>query len=222
MHAGLSDDQWRTFGRALRAVHDSGLHHQFSGQIDSESFALPTALDIRQLLEEPVAANLTGARARFAAFLEQRSDRIRQMLERSELLAWELQSAPFELVLCHADIHAANILVGNDGEIHLIDWDGPLIAPRERDLLFVIGSQIARTVEPHEEARFFEGYGNVPIDPRALIYYRYERILQDLAEFGKSVLHDEAVSEQTRAEEVELAQGFFEPGGMVERAEIVG
>jgi spectinomycin phosphotransferase len=221
MNAGLSEAQWRTFGSTLRAVHDSGLHRRFSGLLEVESFGLPVAPDVRRLLAEPFDAELIGARERFAAFLNERSDQIARMLTRADSLGRALQSRPFELVLCHADIHAANVLAGNDGAIHLIDWDGPLIAPRERDLLFVIGSQIARTVEPHEEAWFFEGYGRVSVDPKALIYYRYERILQDIAEFGRSVLYDEHISEQTRLEEVDLAESFFDPGGMLERAEVI-
>ena len=222
MMAGMSNEQWREFGSTLRLVHDSGLEDAFRGRLRVEDFALPSARVVRQLFAVVAETAFESAAAtRFAAFWREHVARIEAVLARAEDLGRSLQAKPFALVLCHADIHAANILVGDDGRIHLIDWDGPLIAPRERDLLFVVGSRIARVVEPREEDFFFAGYGAVTIDPAALVYYRYERIIEDLGEIGKSVFLDPSRSEQARAEEVELAMSFFAPGGDVDGAETI-
>jgi spectinomycin phosphotransferase len=222
MVAGLSDDQWRAFGAALRAVHDSGLGERFRDQLRVEDFALPSANVVRRLLTLVEGAEFEGqAAARFAAFWRANAERICRTLDLAEELGRSLQTKRFKLVLCHSDIHAANILVGEDGRIWLIDWDGPLVAPPERDLLFVVGSRIARTVTPREEDLFFEGYGPVEIDPAALAYYRYERIVEDLGEFGKSVFEDPHLGEQARQHEAELGIGFFEPGGDLDRAESI-
>jgi spectinomycin phosphotransferase len=221
--AGLSDDQWREFGSTLRAIHASGLGERLRGRLPVETFSLPSAAPVRRLLMlVDETEQFEGcAAARFAAFWRTRAGQIRRMLARAEALGRSLQTRSFEHVLCHADIHAANILVGDDGRIRLIDWDGPLVAPRERDLLFVVGSKIARTVEPREERLFFEGYGPIGIDPDALVYYRYERIIEDLGEIGKSVFLDPSIGEQAKAEEAGLAVSFFAPGGMAESAETV-
>jgi hypothetical protein len=61
----------------------------------------------------------------------------------------------------------------------------------------------------------------VTIDPEALIYYRYERIIEDLGEFGKSVFVNPRFSEEVREEEAALGMGFFEPDGDLDRAETV-
>jgi spectinomycin phosphotransferase len=218
MVVGLSDDQWRVFGATLRAVHASGLQDRLRDLLPRESFALPSAALVRRLLaSEPPPSN--EAAMEFATVWREAAVRTRGMLARAEELGRLLQGRPFAHVLCHADIHAANILVGDDGRIYLIDWDGPLIAPIERDLLFVVGSRIARTVEPREETLFFAGYGAAEIDPTALIYYRYERIIEDIGEIANRLLLDATATESMRSQETELVMSFFAPGGDIDRAE---
>ncbi len=222
MVAGMTAAQWRVFGSTLRAVHDSGLPERFADRLPTESFGLASAALVRRALElanEPPMAAPT--RRQLQALLRDRSKQIDAMLDRAGALGQRLREHRFEHVLCHADIHAANILVADDGRIFLVDWDGPMLAPRERDLLFVIGSRIARAVEPREDAWFFEGYGEVAVDPEAIVYYRYERILEDIGEIARSVFEDDALSEASSAEEVALAASFFEPGGIVETVELV-
>lgn len=221
--AGMTVDQWRTFGATLRAVHDSGLEVRFADRLPSETFALPSAAVVRDIL---VTANWPSvespATRRLAAVLAERTERIGAMLERAEELGAKLRRRSFTRVLCHADIHAANILVADDGRILLVDWDGPMLAPRERDLLFVIRARIARDVAPHEEAWFFEGYGEVDVDSDAIVYYRYERILEDIGEFGRSVFGDPAIPEASRESQVALVESFFAPGDIIESAESTG
>jgi spectinomycin phosphotransferase len=220
MVAGMGDDQWREFGSTLQGVHASGLAEDLRGRLPVETFALPSAVLVRRILDLTETTEFANAvAAEFADFWREQAARIHQIVARAEALGRRLQTRSYDHVLCHADIHAANILVGDDGQIHLIDWDGPMIAPRERDLLFVVGSRIARVVEPREEALFFAGYGPVDIDPEALIYYRYERIVQDLGEIGRSVLLDPNPSDRMRAEESRLARSFFAPGGDIDHAE---
>jgi len=172
--AGLTAGQFRTFGETLRAVHASGLESRFRDQLRVEDFALPSAANVRRMLTllDDGATFESPAATRLAAFWREHADRIRCTLERAEELGRTLQGKSFDLVLCHSDIHLTNILVGADGRIWLIDWDGPIIAPRERDLLFIVGSTIGRPVLPDDEDHFFAGYGPTGIDPIALAYYR--------------------------------------------------
>jgi spectinomycin phosphotransferase len=128
-------------------------------------------------------------------------------------LGSRLRTKTFSYVLCHGDIHGANILVGEDGRIWLVDWDVPLLAPPERDLLFVVGSRIGRNVTPQEEDAFFSGYGPTEIDPEALAYYRYERRIEDLGESARRVFRDQHLREQAREGRCGGGCGLCAPGG---------
>jgi spectinomycin phosphotransferase len=68
-----------------------------------------------------------------------------------------------------------------------VDWDNPILAPQERDLMFM-GAGIGHALPGgREEVLFFQGYGHVEVDRMALAYYRYERIIQDIAAFCKQL-----------------------------------
>src|SRR5829696_4011929 len=106
------------------------------------------------------------------------------------------------LVLCHGDLHTANLLVGADDRLAVVDWDGLLLAPRERDLMFVTGE---------ERTRFLEGYGPATLDRTVLAYYRWEWVVQELADYGTRVL-DDRLGEQTRRQAVAEFARLFAPG----------
>ena len=36
-------------------------------------------------------------------------------------------------------VHAGNVLLGDNDKLAIVDWDNPIMAPKERDLMFVGG-----------------------------------------------------------------------------------
>jgi spectinomycin phosphotransferase len=219
---GLSDEQWREFGSTLRAVHESGREERFRDQLRREDFTLPAAAVVRRLLAELDGATFTSPAAeQFARFWRNHAPRIDGVLTRAEALGSQLRRRSFAHVLCHSDFHGANILVGEDGRIWLVDWDGSLLAPRERDRLFVVGSRIGRHVTPREEDLFFAEYGPTEIDAEALAYYRSERRIEDLGETGLRLFRDPHLSEQAREMQAAATMAFFAPNGDFAVAETV-
>ena len=68
-----------------------------------------------------------------------------------------------------------------------------------------------------EELLFFQGYGEVQIDPRALAYYRYERIIQDIAVFCEQLFLT-ADGGEDRAQALRFLKSNFLPNHTVEIA----
>ena len=105
-----------------------------------------------------LAAALTGGRA----------FQVRQARADSERLARVLQARSPEFTLCHSDVHAGNLLIGADDAFYIVDWDSPILAPKERDLMFIGGGLMGAWRAPREEeALFYRGYGATRIDPVA-------------------------------------------------------
>jgi spectinomycin phosphotransferase len=135
------------------------------------------------------------------------------MLRRLDELGAVLRGRRVARVLCHADIHINNVLVDAHEQLWIVDWDQPLYAPPERDLLCVLGPAM-RGVMPGsaEEAAFLRGYGALEIDPALMAYYRYERALTDLGENADLVLWMPDRSDEMRRAAVQNVTSMFAPG----------
>lgn len=179
----LSDRHWVDFGIALNNIHTTEVPLALISRIQRETYSPQWREIVKTFLkrvdddvfDDPVAV-------KSASFLKVKRDGILDLVGRSEQLAQTLQARSPKFVVCHSDIHAGNILMDANNNLYIVDWDNPILAPKERDLMFIGGGQFGdRHTPQEEESLFFLGYGQTRTDPVALAYYRYERIVQDIA-----------------------------------------
>lgn len=214
----LTGAQWRLFGDSLRRVHSVVLPPELRSLIATESFTSHwreqlthfQEMVVHQIFDNPAASRL-------AAFMREHREEIGHLVKRASQLAASLRSQPPQPVLCHTDIHAGNLLLTPRGDLYIVDWDQPLLAPRERDLMF-IGAGIGDTWNtPREERLFYQGYGPAEVDLTALTYYRFERIVQDLAEFCKEILLG-TVGPADQEQGLRFFTSQFAPGSVIDLA----
>jgi spectinomycin phosphotransferase len=186
----LTDGQWGEFGRALRQIHDAPIPAALTSSIRQETYASRWRDSVRSFLARIENSDFADPIAmKVAAFLQSERAEIINLLERADRLAQALLIQSPEFIVCHSDIHAGNIHIGVDDALYIVDWDAPILAPRERDLMSIGGGLMGGWRPPQEEEMlFYRGYGQTEIDARALAYYRYERIIEDIAVYCEQLL----------------------------------
>lgn len=211
----LTDRQWAALGATLSAIHKAELPEVLSASIPKERYDHHWREGVRRYQRRFInGVKGDGIVERFLAFWEEHAEEIDTIVYRSEQLASILLERPPQLVLCHSDLHAGNVLVGNDDRLSIVDWDTLILAPKERDLMFIGGGVGHVWNQPREEALFYEGYGPGDLDLVALAYYRYERIVKDLLEYCDQMF-DAAASTEDREEGLRQMKSQFLPDDVV-------
>lgn len=214
----LSDNQWIEFGAVLKRLHTTQLPPELLEQVPRERFVPHPELSaiVRQLQATMIQCVYDNPHEKqLAAFWKDHQHEIGTIVDRADQLGRLLQRKSLEFVLCHADIHTGNLLLDPQGKLFVVDWDQPILAPKERDLMFVtVGGFVT---EEREESLFFQGYGDTDIDPLVMAYYRYERLMQDLGEFARQVFLTDA-SDATKQDSVQWFMAQFESSGTFEAA----
>ncbi len=154
--------------------------------------------------EDELGANLAG-------LFSERHGEIARLLGRAQELGLRIQqSIRLPFVLCHGDLHLANVMLDSRDNLFVIDWDQPVLAPMERDLLFVAGSA--------RESVFLDGYGAAAVDPTVIAYYRYEWAVQEIGDYAERIVGRPDLDDETRRMALVGLRSVFEPGGDAETA----
>lgn len=214
----LTDDQWVTLGKVMRQIHKIDVPPSIQRKIRHEDYSPKWREAVRSLYADielkPCADEISS---KFVAFMNDHATMIHRLVDRAEQLGKQIQDQSPEFVLCHSDIHGGNVLMDGNNLIYMVDWDDPIMAPKERDLMFIGGGVANVWNKPHEENFFYKGYGKTEINMTILAYYRHERIVEDIALIGQQLLLT-SVDNQTRIESYKHFIAQFEPQGVVEIA----
>ncbi|MGG4169141.1 phosphotransferase [Rossellomorea vietnamensis] len=217
----LSEQQSILFGQILKSIHSAGIPHDLQVQLRQEDFSGPWCGKVRELDRE-MHSDLPRDKVAEALidFWKRKRGDILNLVERTEELGQRLKEHDKSgFVLCHGDIHPGNVMIDEDSKLFIVDWDDPVMAPVERDLMFPgVGLGLCfKDERPEHIDLFYKGYGEVKVDPVLLAYYRNERVVADIASYGMQLL-DEEGNVEDRENGLRLLMGQFEVGYEVEVA----
>jgi spectinomycin phosphotransferase len=160
-----------------------------------ERFRLPFERDLRTGLSE-----LAGPADKLRPELEE----LRQMILPLREKLFGLLARLHELgrsaralnpprVLVHTDLHGGNVIRTRQDELYVVDWEGAMLASAEHDLFIFAGEGF-----PALLAEYYRIYGSQRLRPELFAYYFHRRLLEDVAEFLVSLLHEDDTPEAWR------------------------
>ncbi|EKE10579.1 MAG: hypothetical protein ACD_16C00001G0010 [uncultured bacterium] len=214
----LTDEQWFILGKTLRRIHEidvpPSIQHCIRREVYSPKWRKAVRSIYTHIETEPTGDEIA---VKLLTFMKEKRVAIQRLVDRAEQLAKKLHTEQPKFVLCHSDIHGGNILIDKDNNVYIVDWDEPIMAPKERDLMFIGGGVANIWNKPHEEALFYKGYGKTEVNITILTYYRHERIIEDIALYSQNILLTMAKGED-KQEMYKYFIEMFEPRGVVDIA----
>lgn len=224
---GMTDGQWKELGTIFQRIHQVTLPPFGFESLRKETFdpteyarwvhTFETSLAVARTQDtQELDGGSASKRAIRSSWMVHQST-IHTVVTSLEKLATLLQARTLPYVICHADLHPANLLRDHSGHVFVIDWDDVMLSTKERDFIFVKASSSESETLPGTSA-FFQGYGQTEIDWMALTYYRYERVIQDLIACVQEVFFRDDLGEGTKADSVQLFQSVLAEDGEINAA----
>jgi spectinomycin phosphotransferase len=214
----FTNGHWQQFGAALRHIHALPIPEPLRPYFRHELFSARWRERLTFFMKPRDTYSADPIAIELLTFLGEQQKLVFELIARATSLAELLRIAQLEQVICHGDIHAGNVMIDHNDSIWLVDWDMPILAPKERDLMFVGGDQgfVGRSASDEEEL-FYAEYGSSDLNYAAIAYYRYERIIEDIALYCEDILL-QAAAGADRAQALHYVKTNFKPDGTIAQA----
>ena len=186
------DDIYAQVAATVAAVHAStnDVRHLVQRAERYELPFLPPLVESLAAIETGGAlpANDDPTLAKLRVMVMPRSGELRVAIGRFQELRDSASARDSEEVLCHTDIWGSNLLLSDDGTLHLLDWNGAILGPPEHDLFMFAGTEFF----PADRFGWFldryeEAVGHLRLDAETFGFYFYRRNFEDMASFVESI-----------------------------------
>lgn len=110
-------------------------------------------------------------------------------------LAGRMRDVNVGHVLCHTDLIGGNLLVGEDGEVSILDWDLAQFAPPEFDLYLFEPDLLGPLLDTYRRH-----VGPVRLDGDLMALINYRRNLDDLLDWATRIMGEDLPQAQWEAD----------------------
>lgn len=196
----LTEQQQRQLGALLGRIHRSKLH--LRERPDAEDYGADVAETLARLLREaehptrryaPFHLRVLDAIQRVRGPLE---TRLTHFMDQRQMLLHDT-ALRADSVVCHGDPTPGNLILTPDGTVTLIDWDRPVFAPRERDLIAV--QHLPALMETYQSLA-----GEVSLRPQIMRFYALLAELTEVVDYGRRILFQRQDNRQNKHDVLEL------------------
>ncbi len=211
----LSDAQWQTWGAIMRQIHDTHISDTLSTLVQHETFSSKWTTVVNKVNQWVSTQSFDNPiQQQTADYWNKQQVTIDKCCKRLSEIGQQLTQQSLQFALCHADIHQANIMIDEQGKIHIVDWDEVIIAPKERDLMFFVEDGHAK----HIVDAFLQGYGKTEVNQLAIAYYRYDWVVQEFGDNAERIFLNDNLSRTEKQFALDEFIRLFSAGDVVETA----
>jgi spectinomycin phosphotransferase len=180
----FNDGQLEKLGELLAKIHQSKkiigeyvVKENFEISFEAKFFAVFGEID-------KLSQDSPEYRKKVRLFLDPHREKFMEELATLRELQNKVRRMDLEFVNCHGEPSPGNVLSSDNNEVYLLDWDEPIFAPKEKDLLF-----FKDNIEP-----VMRGYRrcseNTIVNGDLIEFYGHMWNLGEIADYGSRILFE--------------------------------